>query len=185
MKNPRLRQLIFWALIIDLSIIGKRLIMPGSNLITDALHIPGGIGTGFSLMFIVIAAEYEPFPWCCSMISAVQGGIQLITGHVGSMGAFAPIGYIVPGIVMDLVMQFMRRYGRRERIIMANTAAAVSAALIANLIVFHLGGIALLLYISIAALSGALFALLGDAIGIRIFPALRRREGNHRHEEKL
>ena len=40
-----------------LGLVTKKLINPMANVITEALHIPGGISTGFSLMVLVIAAE--------------------------------------------------------------------------------------------------------------------------------
>ena len=60
MKQWSLRELIFFALCCDLGLFSKKLIGPAANLLTDALHIPGGIGTGFSLMFLVIAAAVCP-----------------------------------------------------------------------------------------------------------------------------
>ena len=45
--------LIFLALCCDLGLFAKRIIAPAANLLTDSLHIPGGIGTSFSLMFLV------------------------------------------------------------------------------------------------------------------------------------
>ena len=42
MKHLRLRQIIFLALCCDLGLFSKRLIAPFANVITDALHIPGG-----------------------------------------------------------------------------------------------------------------------------------------------
>lgn len=60
MNKDKLRRLIIMALCCDLGLFSKRLIAPAANVITDALHIPGGIGTAFSLMFIVVAAGLMP-----------------------------------------------------------------------------------------------------------------------------
>lgn len=57
MRQLNLRQLIFMALCCDLGLFAKKLILPAANLVTDALHIPGGIGTSFSLLFLVTAAD--------------------------------------------------------------------------------------------------------------------------------
>ena len=51
MRQLNLRQLIFMALCCDLGLFAKKLILPAANLVTDVLHIPGGIGTSFSLLF--------------------------------------------------------------------------------------------------------------------------------------
>ena len=45
MNKDKLRRLIIMALCCDIGLFSKRLIAPAANVITDALHIPGGIGT--------------------------------------------------------------------------------------------------------------------------------------------
>ncbi len=104
MENVKLRRLIFFALCCDLGLISKRLIAPVSNLITDSLHIPGGIGTSFSLMFLVLAAALLPRFGCGMLMGAVQSLLALALGMTGSMGALSPIGYIVPGLTVDIVL---------------------------------------------------------------------------------
>ena len=72
MKHIKLRRLIFLALCCDLGLFTKRLIAPAANLLTDSLHIPGGISTSFSLMFLVIAAVLTPGFGCSTLMGAVQ-----------------------------------------------------------------------------------------------------------------
>ena len=57
MKHSKLAMLNFMALCCVLGMFTKKLINPFANIITEALHIPGGISTGFSIMFLVIATE--------------------------------------------------------------------------------------------------------------------------------
>ena len=57
MRQSRLSKLNFMALCCVLGLFTKKLINPLANVITEALHIPGGISTGFSIMFLVVAAE--------------------------------------------------------------------------------------------------------------------------------
>ena len=172
MKPFRLRTLIFLALCCDLGLFSKRLISPAANLITDLLHIPGGIGTSLSLMFLVIAAVMVERFGCAAIMGAVQSGLALAFGMVGSMGALSAIGYIVPGLVIDLLLAVTRKspLARRDRAVLANTAAAPCAALTANFIVFHLQGVVLLFYLCVAAASGAIFGLLGAEIVRRLTP---------------
>ena len=98
------------ALCCDLGLFAKKLISPAANVITESLHIPGGIATVFSLMFLVIAASVVSMPGCATIMSVVQSVIALCFGMTGSMGLLAPIGYIIPGIVIDLVMFLFRPY---------------------------------------------------------------------------
>ena len=48
MRRSKLRAFIFMALCCDLGLFAKKLISPAANVITEFLHIPGGIATGFS-----------------------------------------------------------------------------------------------------------------------------------------
>ena len=175
MKTYTLRAWIFLALCCDLGLFAKRMVNPFANLITDALHIPGGIGTGFSLMFLVVAAALTRGRFCGAIMGTVQSALALSLGMVGSMGALSPIGYIVPGLVIDLVFMLTKGLplSRGERIVLANTLASPSAALTANCIVFHLSGAALFLYLSVAASSGAFCGLLGARLVSRLAPVIK------------
>lgn len=173
MKKSKLSLLVFMALCALLGLYSKKLINPLANLISDYLHIPGGISTGFSLMFLVIAAELVSYPHCGAMMGAAQGGLALITGRIGSMGALMPIGYLLPGIAIDLLYACTRRLPPTERMVFTNMAAAVTASLVANLIVFHLWGVVLCLYLSVSAVSGLLWGLLGTYLVKRIKPILK------------
>ena len=172
MKRLRLRRLIFMALCCDLGVFSKKLITPAANLITDFLHIPGGIGAGFSLMFLVIAEAFVPRFGAATLMGAVQSGIALCMGTTGSMGALAPIGYILPGLVIDLVMLLARkaRLARDIGLVMANLCASVTASLVSNLIVFHLHGAVLILYLCVASITGAVCGLLAGVCAKKLEP---------------
>ncbi len=175
MKTNRLRNLIFLALCCDLGLFSKRLIAPAANVITDFLRIPGGIGTSFSLMFLIVAAELVPRFGCGALMGAVQSILALSLGMTGSMGALAPIGYIVPGIIIDCIFYISRKTGTHNSgsMVLANMLSAASAGLTANLIVFHLRGPVLALYVTVALLSGALCGCLAVSLSRRLRPILR------------
>ncbi len=158
MKNYRLRTIIFLTLCCDLGLFAKKLIAPVSNAITDALHIPGGIGTSVSLMFLVIAALLVDRFGCATIMGTVQSIIALSLGMVGSMGLLSPVGYIIPGFVIDVVIRCTRNtpLSPTNCAMLANAAAACAAALTANWIVFQLHGIVLLLYLGVAVTTGAI-----------------------------
>lgn len=179
MKRYDLRTLIFLALCCDLGLFSKRLISPAANLVTDALHIPGGVGTSFSLMFLVIAAVVIRKNGCATLMGAVQSVIALSMGMMGSMGALSAIGYILPGAAIDLLMPVLGRtpLSLRERMACMNAAAAVCASLTANAIVFHLGGAALLLYLCVSASTGTLCGWLGSQVVQKLTPVFGRAGG--------
>ena len=107
-------------------------------------------------------------------MSAVQSALALSVGSVGSMGILSPLGYIIPGMLMDLVFALGRRLklAPGDRLVFANAAGSVAAALTANAIVFHLWGIILLVYACVAALSGMLFGLLGSWLAGKLRPVI-------------
>lgn len=174
MKKFDLRTLIILALCCDLGLFAKRIIAPVANVITDSLHIPGGIGTSFSLMFLVVAAMLVDRFGCASVMGAVQSGLALGLGMTGSMGALSPIGYIMPGLAIDLILLLTRkmRMPPTERMVLANALSALCATLSANFIVFHLRGVVLLLYLCVAATSGAVCGLLGERLFRRLKPVI-------------
>lgn len=174
MKKLDLRTLIFLSLCCDLGLFVKRVVSPFANVITDALHIPGGVGTAFSLMFLVVAAGMFPRFGYATIMAAAQSLLAFSLGMVGSMGALAPIGYIVPGIVMDAVWLVSRKVGlpRPIALVLMNMSASLSACLTANCLVFQLQGVVLLLYLAVAALSGMVCGLLAGWVVKRLESAL-------------
>lgn len=178
MKKYDLRTLIFLVLCCDLGLFAKRLIAPVANVLTDLLHIPGGIGTSFSLMFLVIAAMLVERFGCVTFMGAVQSGLALGLGMTGSMGALAPIGYIMPGIAIDVILYLTRkmRILPTERMVLANVLAALCATISANIIVFHLRGVVLLLYLCVSATSGAVCGVLGERLFRRLRPIIGKKQ---------
>lgn len=158
-----LSKLIFMALCCDIGILSRKLISPGANLVTEILHIPGGIATSFSLMFVIVGAVLCRMKFGATLMCAVQSLIALCLGTTGSMGALAPIGYIVPGIVIDMCILLLERTKLHdtERIMFTNALAGICAALCANAITFRLLGPPLWLYLAVAFTSGIISGLLG------------------------
>lgn len=183
MTRLRLKRLIFMALCCDMGIFAKKLIVPAANILTDFLHIPGGVGTGFSLMFIVVAAAFVPRFGAATLMGAVQSVIAVCMGTVGSMGALAPIGYILPAFTVDCVLFFSRKLkrDRSEVLVIANAVASVAACLCANAIVFRLHGVVLLLYAAVAMTSGAVCGALAGSVAHKLDPIFGKDE---RHEKQ-
>lgn len=175
----RLQYLIFLAMCCDIGLIAKRVIAPVANLITDSLRIPGGIGTSFSLMFLVIAALVCRQRWCGVLMGLVQGLTAIALGMIGSMGALSIIGYVVPGLIIDLSLMATRSIGLPDELqaVIANSAGAVSAALTANLIVFRMNGLPLLLYLTVALTAGIVFGSLAPLVARRLYPLIQIERG--------
>ena len=186
MKYSKLAMLNFMALCCVLGLFTKKLINPFANIITEALHIPGGVSTGFSIMFLVIATEIVQKKHSGTLMATVQGFLALALGRVGSMGILMPLAYIATGVAIDFVygVQKYVKISKTERMVFANSLAATMASLIANILVFRLNGAVLWLYLSVSATSGALYGLLGSSIVTRLYPMFSniRANGGINHE---
>ncbi len=159
MKKLRLNQLIYMALCCDMGMIAKRLIAPAANILTDALHIPGGIGTSFSLMFLVVGAVLIGKFGSGTLMGAIQSGVALALGATGSLGILSPIGYVLPGLAIDLTLWALRRRSTSAAVMAACITGPLTAGLTANALVFRLHGPPLLLYVCVACTSGAVCGL--------------------------
>ncbi|MBE6128729.1 MAG: hypothetical protein E7185_05585 [Erysipelotrichaceae bacterium] len=175
MKNINVRDLILLAFFADIGFVSKRLIAPFANVFTDFLRVPGGIGTAFSLMFLVIGAYLIRRKGAATAMSLVQCILAMSLGMVGAMGSLSPFGYLMPGIIIDAVIAFCGKHstGMTVSVTSANAAGSLAAALTANFIVFRLCGAVLALYLLIALISGGLCGLLATVIYKRIRPLYR------------
>ncbi len=155
--NKIILELLFLLLCCVTGVIAKKAINPVANMITDFLHIPGGISTAVSLMFLVIGTGLTNGRGKASMMGLIQGVSALMIGMVGSMGVLMPLAYLVPGVAIDLVMliPLSGDFWKRIKAFLANISGSVAAALFADLAVFHLPVSVLSVYLLVAALSGA------------------------------
>lgn len=191
MKKLKLSQFVFMALCCDLGIITKKLVSPAANLITDSLHIPGGIGTSFSLMFLVIGAALAGQFGCGALMGLIQCGIALSLGMTGSMGILSFVGYIIPGLIVDIVLWSLRNRSKHAALMTACITAPLAASLTADLIVFRLHGIVLLLYLCVSCTTGAICGTVAIPMFDRLSPLIRsvdiqsRYEGYHKKEESI
>ncbi len=184
MKRISLKNLIFMAVCCDLGIIAKKLIAPAANLVTDNLHIPGGIGTAFSLLFLVTAAFIVKRFGAGMLMGLVQSGIAFLLGSAGSMGALAPLGYLIPGLVIDLCVLLLGRTGMSEdvRIVMCCALASVASSITANVIVFGLVGSVLALYCCTACISGIVCGFIAAFLCKRLRPVFANDRQNGKKE---
>ena len=197
MKYSKLAMLNFMALCCVLGMFTKKLINPFAKVITELLHIPGGISTGFSIMFLVIATEVvkgknydmkdSVLRRCGTLMGVVQGVLSLALGRVGSMGLLMPIGFLVPGMTIDLVygLQKYIKLSQTERMVFANALAAVAASVTANLIVFHLRGPVLGLYLCVSGVSGSLYGFLAASVAARLYPMYRHQTNETMKKENI
>lgn len=159
-----LRHLVFLAICVALSLVTKRVISPVTNVLTDFLRIPGGgAATAFSLMFLAVGTADLRWSWATSAAGFVQSLIALSLGMSAYQGFFALLTYTLPGVVMDL---FRALYPHRNAIYFSLSCAAANTAgaLLTNLLVFQLEGVAFLLWMLIACVIGLLGGLLGSII---------------------
>ena len=165
--NKLIRDLVIILICSLLGVILKKLINPYANIATGLLHIPGGISTAFSLMPLVIASGVTNRKWSASAGALTQGAIALAMGTIGSMGFLAPVAYIIPGIIIDLVMLISsgEMFGKALKLFSANILSSIMAAIIADILVFRLPVKVFAIYIIVSALSGALAGVVASLVG--------------------
>ena len=171
-KKSTVRDLAFMAICVALSLVAKRIISPVTNTLTDFCRIPGGsAATGFSLAFLIIGKQISPIPFAATMMSFVQAMLALALGFSGYQGALAIVSYVVPGLIIDGLALVMK--GRHPLFCFtAGILSSLASAVISNLLIFHLVGISLLLWLLLAALSGALGGLIAQLVSARLLKAI-------------
>ena len=172
MKKATLRDLAFLAICVALSLVVKRIISPVTNGLTDFFRIPGGsTAAGFSLAFLIIGKRIAPFPFAATVMSLVQALLALALGFSGYQGALAIFSYVAPGLIID-VLALVLKNQHPMFCFAAGILSSVTSAVISNLLVFHLAGISLLLWLLLAALSGALGGLVAQLVSARLQKAI-------------
>ena len=171
-----LSHLTFLAICVALSLVTKKVISPITNLLTDFIRIPGGgAATAFSLMFLTVGTGGTRWRWATTAAGFVQSLIALSLGMSAYQGAFAILTYTLPGLVIDL---FRWLYPRRDTLYFSLSCAAANTAgaLLTNLLVFHLEGVAFALWMLIACIMGLLGGFFGGILFVRIekVPEFRR-----------
>lgn len=163
-----LRHLTFLAICIALSLVTKRVISPATNLLTDLIRIPGGsAATAFSLMFLLVGTSGLHWRWATTATSFAQSLIALSMGMSSYQGLFAVLTYSLPGLVIDL-FRMICPLRDKTYFSLACTTANSAGALLTNILVFHLEGIAFLLWMLIAGSVGLIGGLLGELLFQRI-----------------
>lgn len=163
-----LRHLTFLAICIALSLVTKRVISPVTNLLTDLIRIPGGgAATAFSLMFLLVGTSGLNWRWATTAAAFIQSLVALSLGMSSYQGLFAVLTYSLPGLVIDL---FRMLWPRRDKTYfsLACAAANTAGALLTNILVFRLKGIAFLLWMLVAGSVGLFGGLLAEMLFQRI-----------------
>lgn len=165
-RKYSLIQWLFMAMCCVLGMFSKGIILPVSNVITSILHTPGGIATSFSLMFLVVGARLCDVPYAGTLMGAVQGFLAIFMGMTGGMGAFALVGYILPGVAIDICYFIIKKLNIKslKLVPVTNSIAAIVAAAFNNIVTYRISGTVLLLYLLVACVSGLVFGILGTAV---------------------
>ena len=183
MKKKSLEQLILATLCCDFGLVAKKLISPAADIVTEFLHIPGGIATSFSLMFLVTGAALIQRRGCATLMAVIQSMLAFSFGMTGSMGVLAPVAYILPGIMIDTCLMISQKIYTKPTsgILVASVLSSVCACLVANILVFRLNGIVLLLYVFVSATSGSVCSLIAYTLVERLYPLIEK----HKCKEKI
>ncbi len=172
MKKATVRDLAFMAICVALSLVTKRVVSPLTNGLTDFFRIPGGsTAIGFSLAFLIVGKRLVSVPFAGTLMSTAQALLALAFGFSGAQGVLAVVSYVLPGLTIDSLALAMKT---RHPLFCFVTGILSSAAgaFVSNLLTFHLAGINLLLWLLLAALSGAAGGFLAHLVSTRMLKAI-------------
>ncbi len=168
MKRLTTRQLVLMAFCVVLGLLIKRIISPVTNVLTDFFRIPGGsAAVGFSLAFLLIGREAAPVFGSATLMGFLQSLLALALGFSGYQGVFAVLTYTLPGLIIDCSALLMKRRDLPYFLCVSVLSCLASAAL-SDALVFHLAGIALLLWLLLAACSGVVGGLCAQLLYARV-----------------
>lgn len=162
-------QLAFLAICIALGLTCKRFISPITNILTDFIRLPGGgVAAAFSIMFLVIGASVTSWKIAGMTAGFIQGLLALSMGMSGYQGLLALVTYTVPGIVIDCARVVSSQRNRYFYISVTVLASVINAAF-SNLLVFRFSGKLMILWLLVAASSGAaggcICGIIADRLG--------------------
>ena len=175
-KRVPLSHLAFLAICVALSLVTKRVISPITNLLTDFIRIPGGgAATAFSLTFLIVGTGGLRWRWATTAAGFVQSLIALSLGMSAFQGAFAVLTYTLPGVVIDL-LRCVYPHRNITYFSLSCGVANTVGALLTNLLVFRLDGLAFLLWMLVACTVGLFAGCLGGMLYCRLekMPEFRR-----------
>ncbi len=168
MGKIRARDMAFMAISLALGLLSKRIVSPLTNTLTDFFRIPGGsAAAGFSLAFLVIGKQIVHVPCAALIMGFVQALLALALGFSGYQGPLAVLTYTLPGAVIDLTSFLLKKHDALF-CCLACTLACAASAVLSNLLVFHLRGASLILWLLLAALSGAFGGLCAYPVSVRL-----------------
>ena len=173
MKKLTVRQITLMAFCLVLGMFSKRIISPLTNMLTDFFRIPGGsLAVGFSLFFLIIGREMVPVPGSATLMGLVQSLLAIALGMSNYQGALAVITYTLPGAVIDLCALLLKKRDMAYFMISC-VLSCLASSLLTNILVFHLAGISLVLWLLLAAVSGVLGGFLAQLLYHRLKKILK------------
>jgi len=154
MKRLSVRQLTMLTFCLLLGLVAKRIVSPLLNVLTDFFRIPGGsAAVGFSLAFLVIGRELVPVFGAATAMGFIQSLLAIALGMSGYQGVLAVFSYTLPGLIIDVTALLMKGRGL-PYFLCASILGCLSSSVLSNILIFHLSGIALALWLLMAACSG-------------------------------
>jgi energy-coupling factor transport system substrate-specific component len=148
-------EIILIALLSVLGVVIKPMIMPVLNILTDVILIPGGsVAGGFNIMWIVIGATIIDRKYVAIYMCFLQAVVSLLMGISGFHGILIFVTYMVPGIIVDFVMYYLKRLNLKHRMILAGALGNLCGSFLTNYLFFQLDIVPMLLFYAFAMIAG-------------------------------
>ncbi|MBQ8092934.1 MAG: hypothetical protein IJ242_05090 [Clostridia bacterium] len=177
MQRIRTSDLTVMAFTLVFGLLVKRIVSPMTNVFTDFFRIPGGsAAVGFSLAFLIIGKQCVSVPFAGTLMGFVQSLLAIGLGFSGYQGPLAVITYTLPGLMIDLTGMVIQEKGIVFCVVSC-VLSCITSALFSNILVFHLAGLPLMLWLLLAALSGILggvcASLLAEKLSVPLGKVMR------------
>ena len=148
------RDLAVMAICLVLGLFSKRIISPLTNTLTDFFRIPGGsAAVGLSMAFLIVGKQMTGAACAGTLMGFVQSLLAIALGMSGYQGIMAVFSYMLPGVIIDLLAWKMRRQDLFF-CFSASILSCMTSAVVSSLLVFHLRGASLMLWLLLAGVSG-------------------------------
>ncbi len=158
------QDLVLIALMAAFGLAVKPLVKTLTHLVSSAWGVPGGtLGGGLYMMWLALALALTRRPGSAALVGLIQSLAALMLG-IGGHGALSLVTYTLPGVMIDLVSLFYKRYTKLDGQIIYCLLANLTGTWAVGLIIMKLPKAPLLIALSLSIVSGVIGGILAWAV---------------------
>ncbi|MGB9867779.1 MAG: ECF transporter S component [Bacillota bacterium] len=174
-KRLQLKEVILLSILAALSMITKPYVHAAFAPFVRSFNVPVGVLAGSVYMaWVVMAGIIVPSRGATVLFCAIQGGLAVLLGMGGALGAFVPLSYIAPGVAIELLYALVPVASRSLWVYgLAGAAANLTGAVVNSVLFFQLRGRVLAIWAIPSAITGAVGGLAAYLVAQRVVLTIR------------